>query len=389
LHIPYCDSKCNYCAFNSYVGRFDTRPAYLEALHRQLTHELERFEATPKSVETLFIGGGTPSTIPSELYASIFDLLRPYLANGAEITTEANPNSASTEWLRGMHDLGVNRVSFGVQSFDPDKLKILGRAHSPEQAKTAILSAYNLGIEHLSLDLIYNVHGDTKALLSSDIEQAFALPVDHISAYELTIESHTLFAETPDVRQMDDALAFFVADRITQGGFEHYEISNFGRYQSRHNLGYWHLKDYIGAGAGAVGFRGLTSDDMSRSDLSSVGLTPSSLTSDDMSRSDLSSVGLTPNTETAIRYYPPTDIDAYLHNPLKSTEEPLTPDDLLTERLFLGLRSRVGIDTALLTEPMRERAAMLVAEGKLLSQKNRYINPNFFLADELALFLLE
>jgi len=368
LHIPYCDSKCHYCAFNSYVGRFDTRPAYMEALHRQLTHELERFEATPGSIETLFIGGGTPSTVPPGLYAPIFDLLRPWLADDAEITTEANPNSASTEWLSGMHDLGVNRVSFGVQSFDPDKLRTLGRAHSPEQAKTAILAAHDLGIEHLSLDLIYNVHGDTETLLASDIEQAFALPIDHLSAYELTIESHTPFAETPEVRQTDDALAFFVAEQITQRGFEHYEISNFGHYQSRHNLGYWHLRDYIGAGAGAVGYKGLTSDDMSRSDVSSAGLTP---------------------VAYGIRYYPPTDIDTYLRDPLNMTEEPLTPDDLLTERLFLGLRSRVGIDASRLTDPIRKRAEILLTENKLLFEKNRYVNPNFFLADELALFLLE
>ncbi len=368
LHIPYCDSKCHYCAFNSYVGRFDTRPAYMEALHRQLAHELERFGASPGSVETLFIGGGTPSTVSPDLYAPLFDLLRPYLAENAEITTEANPNSASTEWLCGMHDLGVNRVSFGVQSFDPDKLKTLGRAHSPQQAIAAIHAAADLGIEHLSLDLIYNVQGDTKELLASDIEQAFALPIDHLSAYELTIESHTPFAETPEVRQSDDALAFFVAAQITQKGFEHYEISNFGRYQSRHNLGYWHLKDYMGAGAGAVGFRDLTSEGMSRSDLSSEGLTP--------------------DTGTAIRYYPPIDIDVYLCDPLNTTEEFLTPDDLLTERLFLGLRSRVGIEASLWTESMRKRADMLVTEGKLLFKKNRYLNPDFFLADELALFLL-
>jgi oxygen-independent coproporphyrinogen-3 oxidase len=318
----------------------------MTALHRQLAHELARFAATPGSIETLFIGGGTPSTVPPELYAPIFDLLRPYLSTDAEITTEANPNSATTEWLSGMHDLGVNRVSFGVQSFDEAKLKTLGRAHTPDQAKTAILAAHDIGIEHLSLDLIYNVHGDTETLLASDIEQAFALPIDHLSAYELTIESHTPFAETPEVRQTDDALAFFVADQITQRGFTHYEISNFGTYQSRHNLGYWELRDYIGAGAGAVGFRGNT------------------------------------------RYYPPTDIDTYLRDPLEITEEPLTPDDLLTERLFLGLRSRVGIDAAGLSEPIRERAELLVTEGKLLVENHRYFTTNFFLADELALFLL-
>ncbi len=361
LHIPYCDSKCHYCAFNSYVGRFDTRPAYMKALRRQLAHELERYNATPGSIETLFIGGGTPSTVPPDLYAPLFDLLRPWLSDDAEITAEANPNSATRPWLEGMRDLGVGRISFGVQSFDPDKLKTLGRAHSPDQAKEAILAAHDLGIPHLSLDLIYNVHGDTEVLLASDITQAFDLPIDHLSAYELTIESHTPFAETPEVRQTNDQLAFFVAQEITQRGFEHYEISNFGRYQSRHNLGYWELKNYIGVGAGAVGFRGLTSLQMEDG---------------------------WPQDTAGKRYYPPADIDGYLRDPLAATEEPLTAEDLRTERLFLGLRSRVGVEADVLRASMRDRADLLVREGKLTFSAGRYHNPDFFLADELALFVL-
>jgi oxygen-independent coproporphyrinogen-3 oxidase len=318
----------------------------MEALHRQLTHELERFDATPNSIETLFIGGGTPSTVPPELYEPVFKLLAPYLHPHAEITTEANPNSATQAWLKGMHDLGVNRVSFGVQSFNQKKLLALGRSHSPQQARESIHTAHELGFEHLSLDLIYNYHGDTQARLGSDIETACSLPIDHLSAYELTIEANTPFSATPEVRQSDDDLAFFVAKKITEHGFEHYEISNFGLHQSHHNIGYWKLKNYIGAGAGAVGFRHTT------------------------------------------RYYPSTDIDAYLHDPLAITSEHLTPEELRTERLFLGLRSRVGIDTFSLPNPMRQRADLLTDEGKLLLENNCYYNPDFFLADELALFLL-
>ena len=172
----------------------------MEALYQQLNFELQRFNATPGSVETLFIGGGTPSTVDPELYAPIFELLKPYLKEDAEITTEANPNSATKVWLQGMHALGVTRVSFGVQSFDAQKLKALNRAHNPQQAKDAILTAKSLGFEHLSLDFIYNYQGDTKALLRKDIEEAFSLPIDHISAYELTIEDGTLFGKRRDVR---------------------------------------------------------------------------------------------------------------------------------------------------------------------------------------------
>jgi len=318
----------------------------MKALYQQLTFELKRFDAKPQSIETLFIGGGTPSTVSPELYAPIFELLLPYLQKDAEITTEANPNSATKEWLEGMKDLGVNRISFGVQSFDAQKLKALNRAHNPQQAKEAILYAKKLGFEHLSLDLIYNYQGDTKALLLADIEEAFSLPIDHISAYELTIEDGTKFSTTPEVRQEDENLAFFVTDEIEKRGFKAYEISNFGTYQSKHNKGYWELKNYIGAGAGAVGFL------------------------------------------KDRRYYPQTDIEAYVANPLNITEEPLTPDELLTERIFLGLRSAVGVEKSLLSDKMRKKANILCEKKKLLCDDTHYYNTNFFLSDELALYIL-
>ena len=318
----------------------------MQALHTQLTFELTRFKTKEESIETLFIGGGTPSTVSPELYAPIFKLLKPYLKKDAEITTEANPNSASKVWLEGMQKLGVNRVSFGVQSFDATKLKALNRAHNPEQAKESILHAKSLGIEHISLDLIYNYQGDSKALLLKDIESAFSLPIDHISAYELTIEGGTKFAETPEVRQEDENLAFFVTQQIEKHGFKAYEISNFGSYQSQHNKGYWQIKDYIGAGAGAVGFL------------------------------------------KERRFYPSTGIEEYIENPLHTTEEILTKDELLTEKLFLGLRSNIGIKKVALCTPMQQRADFLCEEKKLIATSTHYYNDNFFLADELALYIL-
>ncbi len=346
LHIPYCDSKCHYCSFNSYVDKFDTRRSYMQALLEQLKFELERFEAQENSIDTLFIGGGTPSTISPELYRPLFDLLDPYLTKEAEKTSEANPNSADKAWLNGMKELGINRLSFGVQSFDADKLKALNRAHSPKEAIQAIEIAHDLGFEHLSLDLIYNYQGDNKKSLLSDIQQASSLPIDHISAYELTIEPQTLFAQHPEVRQEDDHLARFVVDTIQEQGFAQYEISNFGHYQSRHNLGYWKLEDYIGAGAGAVGFLKDT------------------------------------------RYYPQHDIDAYIANPLKIKEERLKENDLLTEKIFLGLRSKVGIEKNILPPDMQKRADFLTQKKKLLVDGRRYQNPDFFLADEIALYLI-
>jgi oxygen-independent coproporphyrinogen-3 oxidase len=316
------------------------------ALEKQLKHELKRFKVKANQIETVFIGGGTPSTVDPTLYQPIFELLKPLLKEGAEITTEANPNSATKAWLQGMFNLGVNRVSFGVQSFDQEKLKALNRVHSPKQAKRAILTAKEIGFKNLSLDLIYNYQGDTTELLKHDIEEAFKLPINHISAYELTIESGTKFASTPTVRQEDDELAFFVADEITKKGFKHYEISNFGTYQSEHNKGYWNLIDYMGVGAGAVGFLKNT------------------------------------------RYYPTTDIELYIKNPLNIHEESLTKEELLTEHLFLGLRSNIGVHEDVLNDAMKKRADFLVEKEKLFKEVGFYKNANYFIADELVLYVL-
>lgn len=317
------------------------------ALEKQLNFELKRFKVQPHTIETIFIGGGTPSTIDPTLYEPIFKAISPYLKKDAEITSEANPNSATKEWLKGMFNLGVNRISFGVQSFNRDKLKNLNRAHSSKQAIDAIKIAHKIGFRNLSLDLIYNYQGDTKELLKDDITKAFQLPINHISAYELTIESGTKFASTPKVRQESDELAFFVTEEIERHGFKQYEISNFGTYESIHNRGYWELKDYIGVGAGAVGFLQDT------------------------------------------RYYPTREIDLYIKEPLNIHKERLIEEELLTERLFLGLRSNIGVDEKVLTRAMKKRADFLVEKEKLEYNSNCYYNHNYFIADELVLYILD
>jgi oxygen-independent coproporphyrinogen-3 oxidase len=346
IHIPFCDSKCSYCSFNSYVDKFPLRRAYMEALQRQLVFELKRFDVREGGIETLFIGGGTPSTVAPELYAPLFETLRPYLAEGAEVTSEANPNSATPSWLRGMRALGVNRISFGVQSFDDEKLKLLARAHHGEDAVRAVRDAEAAGFGHISLDLIYATSCDTRELLARDLETTFSLPIDHLSAYALTIEEGTPFASTPEMASEQLELTTWLFQTIEEHGFEQYEISNFGRYRSRHNLGYWEYKDYIGLGSGAVGFRKDT------------------------------------------RYYPTPSVEGYIANPLDIREERLDAEAVKTEKLFLGLRSVVGVDAAILDGAEMERADLLVAEGKLTRESGRYYNPDYLLSDELALFII-
>jgi len=317
----------------------------MSALSKQTEHELRRFKAQKRSISSVFIGGGTPSTVESELYEKLFKLIAPYLEENVEITTEANPNSASMRWLEGMKELGCTRVSFGVQSFNDTKLKFLGREHNSQEAVNAVNAAKVIGFEHISLDLIYATKVDTKELLESDIKTAFSLPIDHISAYALTIEENTLFEAHPEAAKERLELSTFFINRIKEKGFEQYEISNFGKYRCRHNIGYWMLEDYMGVGSGAV--------------------------------------GMLKNR----RYYPTTDIEAYIKDPLDINVEVLSEDELKTEKIFLGLRSCVGVDISTLSPAESAQADLLINEDKLIRLNNRAYNPDFLLSDEIALFI--
>jgi len=345
IHIPFCDSKCSYCAFNSYVDKFHLKSSYMQMLGIQLEHEIDRFKPEANSIETIFIGGGTPSTIDSQLYKDIFNRLKPYFKDHIEITTEANPNSASKEWLKGMLSLGVNRVSFGTQSFNDKKLKLLNRAHSSTDAIRAVMDAKEVGFKNISLDLIYATFGDTKELLKKDIDTAFRLPINHLSAYALTIEEGTPFELKPQMADEKLSLTQWLFDEIKSKGFEQYEISNFGKYKSEHNLGYWKYKDYIGLGSGAVG----KLDDK--------------------------------------RFYPTTDIDLYIKNPLKIQTEILNEEDIKIEKIFLGLRSCVGIDKNILNEKELLQVELLTKENKLTLKNDTFYNQDYLLADEIALFI--
>jgi len=318
----------------------------MSSLYQQIEHELERFNAKENTITSMFIGGGTPSTVESKLYAKIFTLLKPYFKEGIEITTEANPNSASSEWLKGMFELGCTRVSFGVQSFNDTKLKFLGREHTSIQAVKAVSCAKEIGFEHISLDLMYATKVDTKEIIKQDIQTAFSLPIDHISAYALTIEENTLFEAHPEAAKEKLELSNFFINSIKDRGFTQYEISNFGIYQCQHNIGYWKLEDYIGAGSGAVGML---------------------------------------KTE---RFYPTTDIENYIKNPLDIRVEKLSEDDLKTEKVLLGLRSNVGVDLSILSEAELKQVDFLIEDKKAIQKKNRIFNSDYLLSDEIALFIL-
>jgi oxygen-independent coproporphyrinogen III oxidase len=351
IHIPFCDSKCFYCAFNSYTDRFHLKHEYMNALKKQLKNDIENYIIKDnKKIETVFIGGGTPSTIKAFEYEEIFEIIKPHLEKNAEITTEANPNSASFDWLKGMNDLGVNRVSFGVQSFNTEKLKFLGRAHSANSAIKAIQNAESIGFKGINCDIIYGVQNDTLESMKIDFDTAFSLPITHLSAYSLTIEEGTKFFDRSSVKIDDEELSYEIFDYINKNGFHQYEISNFAKNkesESKHNYGYWQHKEYLGVGAGAVGY------------------------------------------VKNQRYYPSKSIEEYIENPLINEREDISLDDVKTEKILLGFRSLNGVELSLFDTIEMEKINELIKYDKVYIQNDRVFNKNFLLSDELALYILD
>lgn len=323
----------------------------MNALKKQLKNDLENYVIKHnKKIETVFIGGGTPSTIKAFEYEEIFEMIKPHLEEFAEITTEANPNSASYEWLENMNKLGVNRVSFGVQSFDNDKLKFLGRAHNANSAIKAIQNAKSIGFKGINCDIIYGVQNDTMESLKKDFDTAFSLPITHLSAYSLTIEEGTKFFDRSSVKIDDEELSYEIFDYINKQGFHQYEISNFAKNkesESKHNYGYWQHKEYLGVGAGAVGYV---------------------------------------NQE---RHYPSKSIEKYIQNPLFFDVEKINLDDVKTEKILLGFRSLNGVEISLFNEEEMKKIDDLIQYDKVYIENNRVFNKNFLLSDELALYILD
>ncbi len=272
LHIAFCKTKCPYCDFNTYAGMAGLIPRYLGALATQcaslwraIPASIDDSEKERIEVATIFFGGGTPSLVPVE------DLERILCAIGgsanvdprAEVTLEANPNDVSPPYLRGLRQIGFNRLSIGIQSFDDRMLDVLGRRHDANSAVSAFESARVAGFDNVSIDLMFGLPGQTVELWRKTLSKAIALRPEHLSLYNLTIEEGTPFHEWEAQGKIslptNDAHAdmYEIAmDVLAAGGYEQYEISNWARrdradFRSRHNLRYWRNEPYIGLGAGA------------------------------------------------------------------------------------------------------------------------------------------
>lgn len=261
VHVPWCVRKCPYCDFNSHgVGRSAVLPEeeYLAALLDDLEADLPLAGGRP--LDSIFIGGGTPSLMSAGFYARFLEALaqRMKLAETIEITLEANPGTLERGRFHGYRQAGINRLSLGVQSFQAEQLAALGRIHSGDDAVAAVDEARLAGFDNINLDLMHGLPGQTPELALADLERALALSPEHLSWYQLTLEPNTEFHSRPPALPEEETL-WDIQDlgheRLESAGLSRYEISAYARpgRRSRHNLNYWRFGDYLGIGAGSHG----------------------------------------------------------------------------------------------------------------------------------------
>lgn len=266
IHIPFCTNKCFYCDFNSFVTN---NPQlvwdYLEALDKEMERTFSK--QPPERVKTIFVGGGTPTFLDHaqmrRFLESVQSHLGKYWTGDLEFTMEANPGTTDVEKLRIMRELGVNRLSFGVQSFDNALLKRLGRIHDTDDVYRSIDNAKSVGFENLTIDLMFGLPDQTMEIFRETLEKAFALGTTHFSAYSLKVEENTLFHTLYQKDQLplpseetELAMYLLLIEEMEKRGYSQYEISNFAKpgFESKHNKTYWLNEEYYGLGAGAHGY---------------------------------------------------------------------------------------------------------------------------------------
>lgn len=362
IHVPFCPQRCPYCAFATVVGQTDRHGLYAEAICR----EIESWARLSGPVETVFLGGGTPSQVAPVLIGQMLEAAQRHLGlhSDAEISVEVNPGTVDRDKFAALKALGCNRISIGAQAFGDTDLRHLGRQHSAADVERAYAAARAVGFANVSLDLVANVPGVSEANWHFSVERAIALAPEHLSVYSLTIEEGTIFAQ----RQRQGLLKSVADDRqartlewtdaqLVAAGYEHYEVSNYARlgYRSRHNWSYWTGVPYLGVGLGAHSF------------------------------------------VDGKRFWNTRDLNAYLDAMAQGQspctgEETIAPDTAYRERLWMGLRTIEGIE---LTEEEvgrvqsskrfddLEKVGYVALEG----QRLRLTRAGFLLADALSLEL--
>lgn len=370
IHIPFCSSKCGYCAFNSFVDREGEIEAYVRALREDIRHSLR---GNTQSITSIFFGGGTPNFLDSKYYDEIFESIytNASVAKDCEISLECNVNLLNLVWCKDLLSLGANRLSVGIQSFDENKLAFLQREHRAKDIALNVECAFSAGFKNVSCDLITNTPLDSKKVVEADITNALNLPISHISVYALSIDEGSRFALdskrfSQDLESKDD-FCFFARELLEKAGFYQYEVSNYAKdskqgadsTRCKHNLGYWQGREYIGCGAGAVGRLG----------------------------------------NRRLRAYP--QLANYIKTPHKRLVEALSQRDLCMENIMLGLRCAMGVKMSVLEELFIDKVAMekhigfLLSGGKCHIRKEKseekgeefLVANELFLSDEIALWL--
>ncbi len=263
IHIPFCDHKCIYCDFYSIIS-YDNISSYLNSLKKEIDFYSAKYSAERKII-SVFFGGGTPSFMEPYYISEILQYIKKKFSvnENTEITLETNPGTVSLKKLEEFKKIGINRISVGIQSFNEDELKFLTRIHNSQTAIQTVLDSAAVGFENISVDLIFNLPGQTKEKWEKNLNQAVALPIKHISAYSLILEKGTILNKMVidgkvkmQNEDYDADLYEFTIDFLTQHGFEQYEVSNFAKngYECIHNNAYWRYKDYLSFGTSAHSF---------------------------------------------------------------------------------------------------------------------------------------
>jgi oxygen-independent coproporphyrinogen-3 oxidase len=319
LHVPFCVSRCIYCDFYVVLEKYGGKDAYVDAVCREIGLRLERVNARdfPEGIQTLYVGGGTPSLLPASAYRRIFDTLTQTLpfADDAEVTLEANPGAEMADPPHAYWEAGFNRISVGVQSFNDVELKRLSRIHTAAEAEQFIQQLKRVGWTNISLDLMYALPGQNRQSWRQTLQRAIALDVQHISMYGLKVEAgtpleqlsgHPAAKATYAVPSDDENVAMYFEglELLKKAGFHRYEFSNLARpgYESRHNLNYWNQGEFLALGVAAHGYWHNQ------------------------------------------RYETVRDFEAYLNNPVAGEVFPCPADEQLENTLIFGLRKAEGVD---------------------------------------------
>ena len=364
LHVPFCKSKCAYCDFYSLPHAEDLMDDYLRALTGHLTEVASHFAA--QKVDTVYVGGGTPSYLGEKRLEKLLNTVKKHykVDKKAEITVEMNPDSVGpVKELKALRRAGVNRVSLGMQAADDELLKNIGRIHTAQQVRQAVENLRKAGIKNLSLDLIYGLPGQTRENWAQTLDAALELQPEHLSCYGLKVEQGTPLsrrdnADLPD----DDAQAdmyLYTVETLEKAGYGQYEISNFAKpgYESRHNLRYWQMKEYMGFGPGA--------------------------------HSDVNGV----------RFAYEKDLEAYIKGDWHlSEQEEIPPLERDMEYIMLSLRTAAGIDAKRFENTYRQSFApmeklFLTYEAHGLAQRTekgwRLTPKGFFVSNSIIVALQE